>query len=61
MIGAWLAYVKATTSGIGPNETYLWILFYGHLVVGHISGVMLIVGSKMVDRRVGTMSRSAEA
>ncbi|UFT98661.1 spore morphogenesis/germination protein YwcE [Radiobacillus kanasensis] len=61
MIGAWLAFMKASTNGIGPNETYLWILFYGHLVVGHISTVMLLVGSKLLKGKVGTVSRSAEA
>ncbi|MDL4839070.1 spore morphogenesis/germination protein YwcE [Aquibacillus rhizosphaerae] len=46
IFGAWLAFLNIVSNGIAPAESFLWFLFYGNLVYGHIAIFMLLINIK---------------
>lgn len=51
IFGAWFAFLEIVTSGIQPNETYLWLLFYGNILYGHIAFTIAIFESRRSAKR----------
>ncbi|MCT2536997.1 spore morphogenesis/germination protein YwcE [Aquibacillus koreensis] len=50
IIGAWFAFIQIASSGTLPSELYVWFLFIGNLIYGHIAIFGLCVKLKKMYR-----------
>ncbi|WP_186577079.1 spore morphogenesis/germination protein YwcE [Aquibacillus kalidii] len=66
VLGSWFVFMKFVTTGIDPSQFYLWIIFYGNILYGHIAFTIMLLearkslklrGDYLTSRRM-TLSRN---